>query len=100
MGNQASHPSTSSAPAADSELFQLCVLEGGKAHPRALHYVDPTGKPVWSSKEVRYLSTIPSFEAAQRICRQIIMQPQYASGTRIQFYKGPHRIKHSTVVKP
>ena len=80
--------------------FQVRVVEGGKEKPRCLHYVTPQGDPVWTSKTVNYLTALKSFEDAQRICRQVMISPQFVPGTRVQFFKGPHRIKHSTVLKP
>ena len=84
----------------DAATFQVRVMEGGKEHPRTLHYVDPTGNPVWCSKEQDYLSQLDSFEHAQRVCRQIMIEPKFAPGTRVQFFKGGRRVKHSTVLKP
>ena len=88
------------AVAKKPQHFQVRVVEGGKEKPRCLHYVTPQGDPVWTSKTVNYLTALKSFEDAQRICRQVMISPQFVPGTRVQFFKGPHRIKHSTVLKP
>ena len=94
------------APAAQEEAkakksFQIRVTEGGKENPRHLHYVTPGGEPVWRSGDaVDYLKDLDSFNTAQRVCREIMISPQYAPGTRVQFFQDRHRIKHSTVLKP
>ena len=107
MGQHHSAPATTAsarastaAPAESRTTYQVRVLEGGKEHPRHLHYIDPEGRPVWTSKHIHYVDGVPSFEAAQRICRQIMIQPEYVQGTRVQFFQNHRRIKHSTVLKP
>lgn len=83
------------------DLFQIRVTEGGKEHPRTLHYIAPSGELVWSDSEaMNYLTRLDSFEQAQRVCRQIMNEPKFVTGTRVQFFKGGRRVKHSTVLKP
>ena len=84
----------------DKVFFQVRVVEGGKEHPRCLHYVTPQGDPVWTSNTFNYISTLKSFEEAQRVCRQIMISPHFVPGTLVLFFKGAHRVKHSTVLKP
>jgi hypothetical protein len=91
---------TASAPAARPELFDVSVVEGGRENPRSLHFVDPSGQPVWAPGDVTYVSDLASFDAAQRVCRQIMLGTEFVPGTRVQFFKGGRRIKHSTVLKP
>ena len=115
MGNAQTHQTVSaaarSAPAAQQaqennsskprKSFQIRVTEGGKENPRHLHYVTPGGEPVWRAGDaVDYLKDLDSFSTAQRVCRQIMMSPQYSPGTRVQFFQNRHRIKHSTILKP
>ena len=83
-----------------SDLYDVRVVEGGCENPRCLHFVDPAGQPSWHQGEHNYVCGLPTFDAAQRVCRQIMVQPQFVPGTRVQFFKGGRRIKHSTVLKP
>ena len=89
------------APGKPRKSFQIRVTEGGKENPRHLHYVTPGGAPVWrDGAAVDYLKDLDSFGTAQRVCREIMISPQYAPGTRVQFFQDRHRIKHSTILKP
>lgn len=81
-------------------MYAVRVVEGGCENPRCLHFVDPSGKAAWAAGEVDYVSELATFEAAQRVCRQIMLEPEFVPGTRVQFFKGGRRIKHSTVLKP
>lgn len=99
--------SSSAATAAESlpaeparDLYAVRVVEGGCENPRCLHFVDPSGKAAWAAGEVDYVTALPTFEEAQRVCRQIMLEPEFVPGTRVQFFKGGRRIKHSTVLKP
>ena len=99
MGQAPSSPA--SAPLEPSrDLYAVRVVEGGCENPRCLHFVDPSGKAAWAAGEVDYVSELATFEAAQRVCRQIMLEPEFVPGTRVQFFKGGRRIKHSTVLKP
>lgn len=107
MGNRASATAqsageTPAAPprAAAPKTFQVRITEGGKENPRHLHYVTPGGAPVWCDRPVDFLKDLDSFGTAQRVCREIMISPQYPPGTRVQFFQDRHRIKRSTVLKP
>ena len=101
MGSAQSRSTADQPPAPPApSTYDVRVIEGGCENPRCLHFVDPAGKAAWSQDEINYVSALPSFEAAQRVCRQIMTAPEFVPGTRVQFFKGGHRIKHSTVLKP
>ena len=104
MGNRAlAHQQAESSPITEERAkksFQVRVTEGGKENPRHLHYVTPGGVPVWRTDAIDYLKDLDSFSTAQRVCREIMISPQYAPGTRVQFFQDRHRIKHSTILKP
>ncbi len=97
---QVQSSSTSAQAAPLSDMYDVRIVEGGCENPRCLHFVDPSGKAAWASGELNYVSDLPTFEGAQRICRQIMLEPEFVPGTRVQFFKGGRRIKHSTVLKP
>ena len=99
MGTAQSREAESVAPPSPA-TYDVRVIEGGCENPRSLHFVDPAGKPAWRQDECNYVAGLPNFEAAQRVCRQIMTTPEFVPGTRVQFFKGGHRIKHSTVLKP
>ena len=98
MGQTASTPAATAAT--PPELFDVSIVEGGCENPRSLHFVDPGGAPVWSTSEIPYVTDLATFDEAQRVCRQIMLAEHFVPGTRVQFFKGGRRIKHSTVLKP
>lgn len=54
-------------------------------HTKYLDYICPDGTPVWTSSRTTYASRITSFEAAQRLCRQLFTSPHFPVGCKVQF---------------
>lgn len=64
----------------------------GKHNVESLDYICPDGVPVWTSNNnTIYACRIPTFEAAQRLCRQIFMSPQFPVGCKVQFTEQMHQ---------
>lgn len=67
------------------------ITEDDKHRTEHLDYICPDGVPVWTPNTTLYASHIPTFETAQRLCRQMFVSPQFPVGCKVQFIEQKYK---------
>jgi hypothetical protein len=71
------------------------VTREDKHKTEHLDYICPDGVPVWTPNSTYYASHIPTFETAQRLCRQMFVSPQFPVGCKVQFIEQKYHPEYS-----
>lgn len=85
MGNTSTHDMRSGHVKTYGIHVTRRVTEDDAQRTEHLDYICPDGVPVWTPNTTLYASHIPTFETAQRLCRQMFVSPQFPVGCKVQF---------------
>ena len=85
MGNTSTHEMRNESVKTYGIRVTRKITEDDKQRTEYLDYICPDGVPVWTPNATLYASHIPTFETAQRLCRQMFVSPQFPVGCKVQF---------------